>query len=125
MSTDVEAVQRHRNTIVDCLKDPDVSIRRRALDLIYALVNENNIKVLANELLTFLQTATSEFRADLATKLCNVTDRFAPNKRWHVDTILKVMQTAGSYVPEDVASNLVNIIASTPGIYSLYSHQMN
>jgi hypothetical protein len=36
---DVAAVQRHRNTIVDCLRDADVSIRRRALDLIYSLVN--------------------------------------------------------------------------------------
>ncbi len=40
VASDVQAVQRHRNTIVDCLKDTDVSIRRRALELVYALVNE-------------------------------------------------------------------------------------
>lgn len=50
-----------RNTIVDCLKDPDVSIRKRALDLIYALVNESNIKILAHELVNFLQTASPGF----------------------------------------------------------------
>lgn len=37
---DAQAVQRHRNTIVDCLKDNDSSIRQRALELVYALVNE-------------------------------------------------------------------------------------
>jgi AP-1 complex subunit gamma-1 len=75
VNADIEAVQRHRNTIVDCLKDPDVSIRKRALDLIYCLVNESNIKVLAGELLNFLQVSSSEFRAELAAKLCSVTEK--------------------------------------------------
>eukprot|EP00959_Pyramimonas_sp_CCMP1952_P142975 2993004-Pyramimonas_sp.AAC.1 len=39
VSVDTQAVQRHRNTIVDCVKDSDVSIRRRALDLVYSLVS--------------------------------------------------------------------------------------
>eukprot|EP01116_Phalansterium_solitarium_P022013 TRINITY_DN7106_c0_g1_i1.p1 TRINITY_DN7106_c0_g1~~TRINITY_DN7106_c0_g1_i1.p1 ORF type:complete len:812 (+),score=368.44 TRINITY_DN7106_c0_g1_i1:73-2508(+) len=124
VNTDVEAVQRHRNTIVDCLKDPDISIRRRAVELIYALVNESNIKILAQELLTFLTTATVEFRADLAAKLCRVTEKHAPNKRWHVDTILKIMGTAGNYVPDEVASNLVALIAATPDLQSYSAQKM-
>ena len=31
VSVDTQAVQRHRNTIVDCVKDADVSIRRPAI----------------------------------------------------------------------------------------------
>jgi AP-1 complex subunit gamma-1 len=34
VSVDTQAVQRHRQTIVDCVKDADVSIRRSA-DLVY------------------------------------------------------------------------------------------
>lgn len=31
--------------IVECVKDPDSSIRKRALDLVYALVNDSNVAV--------------------------------------------------------------------------------
>lgn len=44
--TDLGAVQRHRAMIVECVKDADTSIRKRALDLVYALVNDSNVKVL-------------------------------------------------------------------------------
>ena len=37
VAVDTAAVQRHRTTIVDCVKDSDVSIRRRALELVYGL----------------------------------------------------------------------------------------
>lgn len=73
---DTEAVQRHRNTIVDCLKDPDISIRRRALHLIYSLVDANNVTVLVRELLNFLVVADQEFRADLTAKLCYVSEKY-------------------------------------------------
>lgn len=124
VTADIDAVQRHRNTIVDCLKDPDLSIRRRALDLIYALVDDSNIKVLAHELLSFLQSANPELRPDLAVKLCNVTERFSPNKRWHVDTILRIMSIAGNHVPDETSSTLLNLIASSSELHSYAVQKM-
>merc|ERR1712087_729501 len=54
VTSNTDAIQRHRNTIVECLKDADLTIRRRALDLIYALTNKKNIRSLARDLLNFL-----------------------------------------------------------------------
>ena len=39
----MKAVQRHRQTILECLKDPDVSIQKRALAVLYNLINEENV----------------------------------------------------------------------------------
>merc|ERR1719245_2740418 len=44
VTMDNQAVQRHRATILDCLKDPEVSIKRRAMELSFALINQSNYK---------------------------------------------------------------------------------
>ena len=40
-------------------QDADVSIRRRALELVYALVNESNIQALTTELLDYLKVQSA------------------------------------------------------------------
>ncbi|KAF9882751.1 clathrin associated protein complex large subunit [Aspergillus nanangensis] len=107
------AVQRHRNTILECLRDPDISIRRRALDLSFMLINESNVRVLVRELLAFLEVADNEFKPAMTTQIGIAADRFAPNKRWHVDTILRVLKLAGTYVKEQILSSFVRLIATT------------
>lgn len=93
---DTNAVQRHRSIILDCLRDGDISIRRRALELSYALVNESNVRVLTRELLAFLEVADNEFKLGLTTQICLAAERFAPNKRWHIDTVLRVLKLVSS-----------------------------
>ncbi|EPE09643.1 ap-1 adaptor complex subunit gamma-1 [Ophiostoma piceae UAMH 11346] len=108
------AVQRHRNTILDCLRDPDISIRRRALDLSFTLINESNVRVLIRELLAFLEVADNEFKPTMTSQIGIAADKFAPNKRWHVDTMLRVLSLAGNYVKEQIMSSFIRLVATTP-----------
>lgn len=110
------AVQRHRNTILECLRDPDISIRRRALDLSFTLINESNVRVLIRELLAFLEVADNEFKPTLTTQIGIAADKYAPNKRWHVDTMLRVLTLAGNYVKEPILSSVVRLIATSPDL---------
>ncbi|KAG6031545.1 hypothetical protein E4U41_007536 [Claviceps citrina] len=108
------AVQRHRNTILECLRDPDISIRRRALDLSFTLINESNVRVLIRELLAFLEVADNEFKPTMTSQIGIAADKFSPNKRWHFDTMLRVLSLAGNYVKEQILSSFVRLIAATP-----------
>jgi AP-1 complex subunit gamma-1 len=107
------AVQRHRNTILECLRDPDISIRRRALDLSFTLINESNVRVLIRELLAFLEVADNEFKPIMTSQIGVAADRFSPSKRWHVDTMLRVLSLAGNYVKEQILSSFIRLVATT------------
>ena len=72
-------------------------LTRRALDLVYALVNEGNIESLTKELLEYLVVADAEFKPDLTAKIAALVQRFAPNKRWHFDSLLQAR--AAPYTP--------------------------
>uniref|UniRef100_A0A8C2JXZ8 AP-1 complex subunit gamma n=1 Tax=Cyprinus carpio TaxID=7962 RepID=A0A8C2JXZ8_CYPCA len=113
VQTDHNAVQRHRSTIVDCLKDLDVSIKRRAMELSFALVNGNNIRGMMKELLYFLDSCDPDFKADCASGIFLAAEKYAPSKRWHIDTVMRVLTTAGSYVRDDSVPNLIQLITNS------------
>ena len=116
VSIEPNAVQRHRATILECLRDSDISIRRRALELSFTLINESNVRVLIRELLSFLEVADNEFKPTMTTQIGIAADRYAPNKRWHVDTMLRVLKLAGNHVKEQILSSFIRLIATTPDL---------
>lgn len=61
------------------------------MELVYALVNETNIKALTKELLEYLKVSDAEFKPDLTSKICMLVQRFAPDKQWHLDSLLQVI----------------------------------
>ncbi|XP_014101353.1 AP-1 complex subunit gamma-1 isoform X2 [Bactrocera oleae] len=111
---DTSAVQRHRTTILECLKDPDVSIRRRAMELSFALINAQNIRTMTKELLLFLEKADPEFKAQCSSGMILAAERYSPNARWHLDTQLSVLIAAGNYVRDDVVSSTIQLVSSSP-----------
>ncbi|MCO5595575.1 hypothetical protein L7F22_049620 [Adiantum nelumboides] len=112
VSVDTQAVQRHRTTIVECVKDTDISIRKRALELVYALVNKSNAKALTKELLEYLKKSDSDFKGILTAKICLIIEKFSPDKIWYIDQMIKVMVEAGNYVTDAVINALVVVISN-------------
>lgn len=121
---DTSAVQRHRSTILECLKDPDVSIRRRAMELSFALVNSQNIRTMMKELIIFLEKADPEFKAPCSSNIVLSAERYAPNKRWHLDALLKVLCGAGNYVRDDVIASTIQLISESTAHQSYVSLQL-
>ncbi len=117
VAVDVQAVQRHRATIVECVKDPDASIRRKALELVYALVNEGNVRALTTELLDYLRVCDPEFKPDLTAKICNLVQRYAPDNRWYVDSLVRALSEAGPFVKEEACRALITVILNTSQLH--------
>ncbi|XP_042052993.1 AP-1 complex subunit gamma-2-like isoform X3 [Salvia splendens] len=117
ISLDSQAVQRHRATILECVKDPDASIRKRALELVYLLVNESNAKPLTKELVDYLEVSDPEFKGDLTAKICSIVEKFSPEKLWYIDQMVKVLSEAGNYVKDEVWHALIVVITNAPNLH--------
>uniref|UniRef100_A0A671QUF4 AP-1 complex subunit gamma n=1 Tax=Sinocyclocheilus anshuiensis TaxID=1608454 RepID=A0A671QUF4_9TELE len=124
VQTDHNAVQRHRGTIVDCLKDQDTSVKRRALELSLALVSAVNIRSMMKELLIFLSTCPPELRSQTTSGIFNVAERYSPSKRWHIDTILHVLTTAGGDVRDETVPNLIQLITTASELHCYTVHKL-
>ncbi|CAL2027997.1 unnamed protein product [Caenorhabditis brenneri] len=121
---DYQAVQRHRNVVVECLKDPDISIRKRAMELCFALMNRTNIAIMTKEVLIFLETADAEFKSECASKMYIATERYSPNHEWHLDTMITVLRLAGKYVPDEVVSCMIQMISASEQLQSYAVSQL-
>ncbi|XP_034411878.1 AP-1 complex subunit gamma-like 2 [Cyclopterus lumpus] len=124
VGTDHNAVQRHRGTIVDCLKDQDASVKRRALELSLALVSASNIRSMMKELLLFLSSCPPELRAHAASGIFNAAERYAPSQRWHIDTMLHVLITAGGDVRDETVPNLIQLITNASELHCYTVHKL-
>ncbi|CEG47952.1 clathrin-adaptor gamma chain [Plasmopara halstedii] len=125
VTDDIAAVQRHTNTIVDCLKDPDISIRQRALELIYLLVNSTNIQTLAREMLNYLVIASNDQKPELCSRIADAVDRYAPSSRWHIDTLITMMSIAGATLPDErICSSLITLIQRNADLHPYVVHKL-
>ncbi|XP_033025950.1 AP-1 complex subunit gamma-like 2 [Lacerta agilis] len=118
------AVQRHRATVLECLADPDPTVKRRALQLSLALVNGSNVRTTTKELLVFLDTCAPELKSDCASGIFLAAEKFAPSKRWHIDTILQVLTMAGSYVRDDAVPSLIHLIGGAKELHGYAVQQL-
>ena len=122
--TDLSAVQKHKTTILECLKDNDVSVKRRALDLTYVIINQSNIKQIVKECLNFLLVAENEFKLELTTKIGQSLDKYSPSIKWQIDILIKMLSLAGNFVNDDTVSNAINIVVATPELRLYAIHKL-
>jgi len=113
VSVEGTAVQRHRSTILECLKDPDVTIKKRAMELCFALINSSNIKSMVKDLLIFLKTAEPEFKEQCSSNMMIAADQHSPDRRWHIDTIYDVLKNSANTVRDDVIFNTIQLISES------------
>lgn len=94
-----------------------MQIKKQALDLIYKITNGTNVKSVAKELINYLLSADNEFKKELANKICQICEKYAPNKKWHIDTVIKVLTLTQAHTRENYISQIITVIATTPELH--------
>jgi len=121
---DVLAVQRHRPMIVDCLKDPDASIRARAVELLLQIVDSQNVQDLISELLNYLVVAGSDQKADLCSRMVEVIEKFAPTPKWRVECLITMLSIAGSFCADEITNVTILYILQAEKLVANIAHKL-
>ncbi|XP_044536002.1 AP-2 complex subunit alpha-2 isoform X2 [Gracilinanus agilis] len=106
-----EAVKTHIDTVINALKtERDVSVRQRAVDLLYAMCDRSNAQQIVAEMLNYLETADYSIREEIVLKVAILAEKYAVDYTWYVDTILNLIRIAGDYVSEEVWYRVIQIV---------------
>ncbi|KAI8611146.1 adaptin N terminal region-domain-containing protein [Chytriomyces sp. MP71] len=108
----IDALRVHQDTIIASLKDKDISVRRRALDLLYSMCDQSNVRVIVAELLQYLPIADFAIREEMVLKIAILAEKFAMEYSWYVDVVLQLITVAGEFVSDDIWFRVVQIITN-------------
>ncbi|KAL5503628.1 hypothetical protein EMCRGX_G010605 [Ephydatia muelleri] len=112
-----EAVKKHQEVVLKALQtEKDISVRQKAIDLLYAMCDNSNSVAIVAELLRYLETADYSIRETLVLKIAILAEKYADEYSWYVDTILKLIRLAGDYVSEDVWYRVIQIVINRQDI---------
>ncbi|KAJ7630938.1 adaptin N terminal region-domain-containing protein [Roridomyces roridus] len=109
----LEPIKKQQNIIILSLRDKDISVRRRALDLLYSMCDVDNSELIVGELLRYLRVADYALREEMVLKIAILTEKYANSYKWYVDTILQLISAAGDHVGDEVWYRVVQIVTNT------------
>ncbi|KAJ8527496.1 hypothetical protein ON010_g14767 [Phytophthora cinnamomi] len=133
---DGTGVKQHQETVLFSLKDADPSVRRRALDLLFAMCDSSNAQEIVGELVNYLAIAertvstvpatgpVSGIREEIVLKAAILAEKYARDLRWYVDTVLQLLTIAGSEVPDAVWHRVVQIVTNREELQRYAAEQM-
>jgi AP-2 complex subunit alpha len=84
------------------LRDPDISIRRRALDILYLLCTPAISERIIEELIKYSNEAALNIKEELVLKIIILAEKFAEDILFYIDVVVRLIETSGNYITEEI-----------------------
>lgn len=117
-------VQPHQSVVVTSIKDVDNSVQKRALDLLFVMTDRSNAEDIVNELLLNLSSSDAIIKQDITVKIAILSEKFAADLKWYLDTLVKVIMVAGDFVSEDVWHRVVHIVTNNTELHDYAAQKL-
>ena len=115
-SETLDPLKRHQNIILGSLRDRDISVRRKGLDLLYSMCDPSNSQPIVNELLKYLQSADFAIREEMVLKIAILTEKYATDSQWYVNISLRLIAMAGDHVSDEVWHRVIQIVTNNESL---------
>ena len=118
----LDPIKRHQNIIIGSLRDRDISVPRKGLDLLYSMCDPTNSQPIVNELLKYLQNSDFAIREEMVLKIAILTEKYATDIQWYVDISLRLIAMAGDHVSDEVWQRVIQIVTNNEELH-IYAAQ--
>lgn len=108
----LDPIKQHQDVILGSLKDRDISVRRKGLDLLYSMCDSTNAQIIVGELLHYLQNADFAIREEMVLKIAILTEKHATDVQWYVNISLRLIAMAGDHVSDEVWQRVIQIVTN-------------
>jgi AP-2 complex subunit alpha len=108
----LEPIKQHQDVIIGSLRDRDISVRRKGLDLLYSMCDSTNAQPIVGELLHYLQNADFAIREEMVLKIAILTEKYATDVQWYVNISLRLIAMAGDHVSDEVWHRVIQIVTN-------------
>jgi len=107
-----DIAEEHQLAVIDCLEDPDDTLKRKTFELLYKMTKSTNVEVIVDRMIEYMISITDHhYKAEIASRCVELSEQFAPSNQWFIQTMNKVFEHAGDLVNIRVAHNLMRLIA--------------
>ncbi|KAJ2843878.1 hypothetical protein GGI22_007066, partial [Coemansia erecta] len=116
----LDPIKTYQGVIVRSLRDRDVSVRRRALDLLYSMCDVDTARGIVSELLRHMAVSDFALREEMALKVAILTEKYATEYSWYVDVMMRLVSLAGDHMGDEVWHRIVQVVLANEEL-QLYS----
>ncbi|KAI5285579.1 hypothetical protein KEM54_000460, partial [Ascosphaera aggregata] len=120
----LDPIKRHQTIILGSLKDRDISVRRKGLDLLYSMCDTTNARPIVNELMNYLSQADYALKEEMVLKIAILTEKYATDAQWYIDVSLKLLSLAGDHVSDEVWQRVVQIVTNNEPLQAYTASQI-
>ncbi|KAK3162830.1 hypothetical protein QOZ80_1BG0094340 [Eleusine coracana subsp. coracana] len=107
-----DIAEEHQLAVIDCLEDPDDTLKRKTFELLYKMTKSTNVEVIVDRMIEYMINITDHhYKTEIASRCVELAEQFAPSNQWFIQTMNKVFEHAGDLVNIKVAHNLMRLIA--------------
>ena len=102
-------IKKHKELVIELLSDSDSSVKKEAVDLLFAICDNANYDVIVLQLLNHLNITEEEFKSDLIFKIAILAENFAKDVNWYFNTIFSLIETGGDDVAKEIWFKAIHI----------------
>eukprot|EP00210_Caulerpa_lentillifera_P001535 g1473.t1 len=112
VSISFRQAQDHQTAVMDCLEDPDETLKLKTLELLYRMTKSSNVEIVVQKLIQYLRSCSDKhIQYDICSKVTDLAERYAPDRFWYVEMMFEMFEAAGDGALLGAEQTLLHLIS--------------